>query len=683
MGDERVTCPERLGDLPRFAGAKDTSSGRASLVGREPAAEAAPSGSPLKVLHVTEGFDGGVVTFLKHVLPAQRAAGLDVSLACCPRRSSQQQEDLDYLREAGVRVHQVPMARGPHPLRDLSALATLVSILKEQSFDWVHTHCFKGGLLGRLATRFTPVPAVIHTPHCFPFMRERSRLGSAACRGIERALGRWTDCLMLVSESERLTTMQILAGVPSVVIPNGLPPQGSEQAGPLQALRHELELPQDVPVVGTLCRLTRYKCVDHLILAAASVRKRVPEARFVIAGDGPDRGRLKRLVRSLGLNEAVHLIGYRRDADRLLRLFDVCALCSQAEGMPYVLLEAMRAGVAVVASNVPGSRDLIENARTGLLYEWGRVDHLAHCILRCLADRALTHQLTQQARRYVADGHTLDSQVAAMLDLYRRLVLGSGTTRIEPATTAADSVQNSRRRRRVGPATAEPIPAPNDPSLSPLPGLLTRRPGDGGPHASTTDVVAGHIDLGLILMWLGSLLLIGLAHAADADLRVAHPLWLLPACLWLLRPVRGAIASSVQAATFLYLIWLTYAAVFAVSMTTPDMKTISLRVSLHLPATALIGLGLLMNRRWRPGHLFSIEHVLLAILLIAIHALFLLVLLHPFYGFGWESDRAVLGRLGGSVIVLAGAVTLSRSYWLRASLACGIAIMVAFGGLHP
>jgi len=577
------------------------------------------------------------------------------------------------------------MTRGPHPWLDLASLARLRAIIRKQSFDLVHTHCSKAGVLGRLAARFARVPAVVHTPHCFAFARNRSRLGAAACRGFERVLGRWTDCLMLVSESERALAAQTLTGVPSAVVPNGLPLSCDEHSGGAQALRQELALPQGVPVVGTLCRLARYKCVDHLILAAAEVRKQVPGACFVIAGDGPDRDRLMRLVRSLGLQDAVRLVGYRRDADDVLRLFDVCVLCSRAEGMPYVLLEAMRAGVAVVASNVPGNRDLIENERTGLLYDWGRIDHLTRGILRCLADGALTRERTRQARRQVADRHGLDGQVAAMLGLYRRLVLGSGAASSGPEAIAAGQSQDLDRKRRAWPATAGNVAVFDGSPLFPLREFPKHSPSDKTVRPSANVPATGRIDLGLILMWLGVLVSIGVAHAADADLRVAHPLWLLPACLWLLWPARGRIASNAQTATFLYLVWLIHTAVFAVSMTIPEIQTISLRASLHLPATALIGLGLLIDRRRRPAGGFGdgpgIGHVLAAILLIAPHALFLFVLLRPFYGFGWESDLAVLGRLGSSVIVLVGAALLSRFWLLRASLACGIAAILAFGGL--
>jgi len=378
---------------------------------------------PLRVLHITEGFDGGVVTFLRHVLPAQRARGAIVSLVCSPRHEQRQQNDIEYLQDRGIEVHRIRMDRSVRPWLDASALFALIRLLRHEHFDVIHTHCFKAGLLGRIAAHIVGRCSVVHTPHCFPFMRMRSQVGACVCRYIERLLSRWTDRLVHVSESQRQAAVQarIATNEPGEAILNGLPAAGASERVVCQSLRQSLGLGSSGPVVGMFCRLVHYKCPDHLVQVAGAVKKVFPDVVFLIVGDGPDRDRLERQIKRMGIEGTVRLLGHHDDALNLIALVDVCVLCSRAEGLPYVLLEAMQAGTPVVASDVPGIADLIDDGRTGLLYPWGNLDRLTGQLTRCLQDADLCRRLTRQARQHVATDHLLDVQVERMLQLYGRL----------------------------------------------------------------------------------------------------------------------------------------------------------------------------------------------------------------------------------------------------------------------
>lgn len=377
---------------------------------------------PLRVLHITEGFDGGVITFMREVLPAQRAQGVVVSLVCSPRNNASQ-TDMEVLHRAGVDVQCINMRRGISPWTDTTALVALVRVLRRQRYDLVHTHCFKAGVLGRLAARMVGAGAVVHTPHCWPFMRNRSRAAGRLCRLVERELEQWADALMLVSPSQlhAARSAGIGAHAQCVVIPNGLT-IGPRPHDNRDDLRHEIGLEPSAMVVGTVCRLVAYKCVEHFIQAAQQVQRCLPNIVFVVIGDGPERERLRRLSRSLHLENAIRFLGHRSDAGRLMRTLDVCVLCSKAEGLPYTILEAMSGGAAVVASNVPGNADMLTDGRSGLLYEWGCIDHLSKSIHRCLADAALRTRLTRHAQEHISAYHNVDERVAEMVDMYRRLL---------------------------------------------------------------------------------------------------------------------------------------------------------------------------------------------------------------------------------------------------------------------
>ena len=162
-------------------------------------------------------------------------------------------------------------------------------------------------------------------------------------------------------------------------------------------------------------------------------------------------------------------------------------------------------------------------------------------------------------------------------------------------------------------------------------------------------------------------------YIVDADLRIAHPAMLLPACLWLLLPVRRKVIANVQAAVFLYLMWILFASAFEVFWTSTVSGDGVCRVSMTVPAVVLMGVGWLLrcvSGRSAIAGRFWIKRVLFgAAAVIAGHALFLWVLLRPVYGYGWEEDAAVFGRIGLCTIVLTGLIPVACSRAMRGSLA--------------
>lgn len=379
---------------------------------------------PVSVLHVTEGYEGGVVTYMRHVLPRQRAAGFDVSLVCSPRDLVIQGDSIRHLVRRGIRVHVIPMCRAIGPITDLLALKKLVRIMRREKFDLVHTHCFKGGVLGRLAAVVAGCGCVIHTPHCLPSTRCTSRIVRPALLAIERFLARWTDHYVFVSQSQSDIAHheKIVVGGRSSVVGNGVSSTVPFHPRDFRGLRRELNLVNEDHVVGMCARLCGYKGIDQLILAAPDIQRAVGRTRFIIAGEGPDRPRLERMIRHLNLRDIVHLIGHRADVSSLIRLMDVCVVSSRAEGMPYVILESFNAGTPVVASDVPGNADLVRHGHTGLLYPYNRIDQLAHAVVHCLRDCALCRQMTETARLQIEHHHSLDRQIGNLLAVYEKVI---------------------------------------------------------------------------------------------------------------------------------------------------------------------------------------------------------------------------------------------------------------------
>jgi glycosyltransferase involved in cell wall biosynthesis len=376
----------------------------------------------MNIVHITEAFGGGIITYLRYVLPAQVRRGHQVHLLCTLRHAVDRPH-LKQLENSGVTVIEVDMNCFPSPGRLVRALRKLRDYVAEAHADVVHTHCFRGGLLGRLACRHIPNVAVTHTPHCFPFLRVGSLPARVFSKYAERWLTRWTDHLIVVSESEHRVAVEhrIMPKDKVTVVPNAIdiPPKASESSR--AQLADELGLILDRPVVGTVSRLVKYKRVVDLVHAARILRDREVEAWFVVVGDGPQRDHLVRLTHRLGIADAFRWPGYRLEPAPMWSLFGLFVAPAMAEGMPYTLLEAMAGGVPIVASNVPGHVDLIEDGQTGLLYPCGDIVRLAEAIRGAIQNSEPRKRLVDQARLSLNRFSDVERQVGGLMAAYGRI----------------------------------------------------------------------------------------------------------------------------------------------------------------------------------------------------------------------------------------------------------------------
>jgi glycosyltransferase involved in cell wall biosynthesis len=184
------------------------------------------------------------------------------------------------------------------------------------------------------------------------------------------------------------------------VIHNGIDTT-SFQRGDGAVIRNSLAIPKDAPVIGTVGRLNEIKCQDLLLRAFARTRKSFPAVHLVLVGDGPLRDELRRQAAELGIEDCVHFPGYQACTAPFYHAMQVFALTSRSEGMPQALLEACIAGVPVVASRVGGIPEVIEQDRTGILFESGDETGLAAALTRLLSEPAQGRELAEAARARV------------------------------------------------------------------------------------------------------------------------------------------------------------------------------------------------------------------------------------------------------------------------------------------
>jgi glycosyltransferase involved in cell wall biosynthesis len=248
-------------------------------------------------------------------------------------------------------------------------------------------------------------------------------LPSRPALALERALGRLTDAFIAVSASEAdfAARERVVPAGRIHLVANGIELEPPARP-PTADLRGPLGIGADVPLVGMVGRLAPQKAPEVFLAACAELSARVPEARFVLIGDGPMREEVAGAIRASGLQERVLHIPGLQDAFTVMPQLDVFALSSRYEAGPYAPLEAMRAGVPVVLTDVPGNRDTVVDERTGLRVPADDPGALAAAVERLLAEPELAARLAAAAREDLAARFDVRRTGARTLEVYRSLL---------------------------------------------------------------------------------------------------------------------------------------------------------------------------------------------------------------------------------------------------------------------
>jgi glycosyltransferase involved in cell wall biosynthesis len=326
-----------------------------------------------------------------------------------------ERQALERMREAGIGF--LPLGRRRRG--DIWAWRHLVAYIVRERVDVIHAHMFGSNLWGTIIGRLARVPVVIAHEHTWSFEGEPLR------RLLDRELiGRWSDAFVAVSREDRRKMIEIVR-IPAErvrFLPNGIAPQPPTSG---RDLRAELGISSG-PLVGAVGALRAQKAYDVLIRAAAHLRGNHPDLHVLIAGDGPEKTRLEALISELELGDVVNLLGRRLDVPDLLAELDVAVCASHFEGSPLAVMEYMEAELPIVATNVGGVPDLIEDGVHGLLVEPADPVELAAAIHDLLSDRARASALGARARERRRREFDLDVMVHNVEALYTELLDARG-----------------------------------------------------------------------------------------------------------------------------------------------------------------------------------------------------------------------------------------------------------------
>jgi glycosyltransferase involved in cell wall biosynthesis len=325
------------------------------------------------------------------------------------------------LDEAGVPVTLI----GKRHKVDPWALGRLARFLRAGRFDVVQTWIYAADTYGRVAARWAGIPVVVTAEMAVDLWKGRSELA------VDRVLARWTD--RVVGNSEAVVAFYRKVGIPAgklAMIPSGIGDEEPPEVDPA-AVRVGLGLPADAPLVLFAGRLAEQKGVETLIAALDLLQHVRPDLRGLIVGEGPLRSRLEALARGFRLTEERRLtfLGHRDDVPRLLAAADVLVLPSHYEGLPNVILEAMRFRKPVVATAAPGTTEVVRDGLTGLLVPLRDPPALAQAIRRVIAEPDLARALGEAGRARVEAEFGAARMIERFAGLYEQLAREKGVFR--------------------------------------------------------------------------------------------------------------------------------------------------------------------------------------------------------------------------------------------------------------
>jgi len=368
----------------------------------------------LHILHVIYSLEigGAEMDLVAKAKALVEEYGYHIAIACLLRRGELAEE----AERNGIGIIG-PVMGGKS---DVRVIPRLVRIMRSDKFDVVHTHMFASNFLGRVAAMLAGVPVIVSTVQ---LIAEREKWWEML---LDRALQFKTD--MMIASSEAVRRSFIKRGIREdkiITIHNGIDFSkfdGLDKAEARDKIRKEFSLNNSTFLVGTVARLQPVKGVEYLIEAAKYVLESIPNTRFLIVGEGPQKAELIHKVHQLNLSSDVIFAGMRGDIPAILSALDLFVLPSLSEALGIAVIEALATGVPVVATNVGGVPEIVEDRKTGLLVPPKDPLSLAKAILHMYSNGDEAISMAKAGERRVREVFDIAHLARKQAELYEKLL---------------------------------------------------------------------------------------------------------------------------------------------------------------------------------------------------------------------------------------------------------------------
>ncbi len=332
------------------------------------------------------------------------------------------------LKSAGIRTIAIrALDRDISIIKEILSFFSLLAIYRRERPSVIHANSSKAGGIGTAAAWIykilsgAPRPLVVFTAHGWGFNEPRPRAARIAIAAASALAGIFQDVVICINTADAKSASRLIRKKKIVLIPNGISAFTTMARDDAQRELSRISASTIVSgefLVGTIAELTKNKGHEYLLDALALVHAQGIHVRAIWIGEGELRGMLEKKIRARGLEKTIFLAGFLNDARKYLSAFDVFVLPSLKEGTPYTILEAIYAGIPVIATRTGGIPDLIRNNETGILVSPADTRELAAAIERASKDSSLCETLARNAKTVVQMDYTLERMLSATEKIY-------------------------------------------------------------------------------------------------------------------------------------------------------------------------------------------------------------------------------------------------------------------------
>ena len=362
--------------------------------------------NPRKVLHLVQGLDVGGLEYMVVALVNRLDRKKFLPFICCFDTIGKLHNSLPIDTKVTLLMRK--------PGIDFFYPFKLASQLKKDRVDILHLHNSTAFFYGVLAGKIARVGCIIYTEHA------RDVAPSIKVRIMDKILSHMTDRIVVVAEflKKNLVQKQWMDSSNITTIYNGINGDEFIKKYNRDEIIKELNIPSASQIMGIVARLDPIKNHRCLIKAMKKIASRLPDAVLLVIGDGPLRSDLEEFAAAENLQKNILFMGTRNDIPRLLSVLDIFVLCSLSEGLPLTILEAMAAGKAIVATDVGGIPEVIDDGVDGTIIPSDDFHALTEAILELLHDEKKRHDIGIKARMKFEEKFTIQTMVKRYEELY-------------------------------------------------------------------------------------------------------------------------------------------------------------------------------------------------------------------------------------------------------------------------
>ena len=312
----------------------------------------------MKILYITSLSGNRINGFMRSAIIAAKQAGYEFDMACNTNDSNKEQYKQD-CEEYGIRLHHIDFQRNPLHLKNYIAYKQLLKVMNSDNYDAVHCNTPVGGVLGRICAKKCGIKKIIYQAHGFHFWKGAPLKNWILYYPVEKCLSCSTDVLITINKEDyELANQKMYAKrveyIPGVGIAYH---RFADIKIDRKAKRCELGVPEDSILLLSVGELNENK--NHAAALRALGEQRNPNIYYIIAGKGPLYEKLSKMTARYSIKNRVHLLGYRTDIEEIYKAADVFVFPSRREGLPGAVMEAMAAGLPIVAAKIRGVADLL------------------------------------------------------------------------------------------------------------------------------------------------------------------------------------------------------------------------------------------------------------------------------------------------------------------------------------